>query len=42
MLAILFLVLLVTCIAAPFLGANTSDSRSETARPAQGWFPPAN
>jgi hypothetical protein len=39
MLAILFLVLLVTCVAAPFLGADTSDARSEAAHPEQGWFP---
>jgi hypothetical protein len=39
MLAILFLVLLATCMAAPFLGADTSDARSEDAHPKQGWFP---
>jgi hypothetical protein len=39
MLAILFIVLIGTCIAAPFLGADTSDARSEAAHPEQGWFP---
>jgi hypothetical protein len=39
MLAVLFLVLLTTCIAAPFFGTDTSDARSEAARPEQGWFP---
>jgi hypothetical protein len=39
MLAVLFLVLLATCIAAPFFGTDTSDARSEAAHPEQGWFP---
>jgi hypothetical protein len=39
MLAVLFLALLATCLAAPFLGTDTSDARSETAHPNQGWFP---
>ena len=39
MLAILFIVLLATCLAAPFLGTDTSDARSEAAHPKQGWFP---
>jgi hypothetical protein len=41
MLAILFLVLLATSLAAPFLGTDTSDARSEAAHPEQGWFPAA-
>lgn len=39
MLAVLFLVLLLGCVLAPWLGADTADSRSETARPDGGWFP---
>lgn len=39
MLTLLFLVLLATCLLAPWFGADTSDARSESARPAQGWFP---
>lgn len=40
MTALLFvLVLLLVAVAAPFLGTDTSDARSEQARPAQGWFP---
>ena len=39
MLAVLIIVLLATCVAAPFLGADTSDARSEDAHPKQGWFP---
>jgi len=39
MLAIFFLLLLLVCVAAPWLGVDTSDSRSESARPVQGWFP---
>lgn len=39
MLVVLLAVLLLTCLLAPWLGSNTSDSRSESARPAQGWFP---
>jgi hypothetical protein len=39
MLAILFLVLLAMSVAAPFLGTDTSDARSEAAHPNQGWFP---
>lgn len=39
MLAVLFIVLIGTCVAAPFLGSDTTDSRSESARPARGWFP---
>jgi hypothetical protein len=39
MLAILYIVLLAACAAAPFFGTDTSDARSEAARPEQGWFP---
>lgn len=41
MLAVLLVVLLVTCVAAPFFGVDTSDSRSEGAHPEQGWYPAA-
>lgn len=39
MLLVLFIVLLATSIAAPFLGIDTSDAHSETAHPRNGWFP---
>jgi hypothetical protein len=39
MIAVLLLVLLGICVAAPWLGTDTTDSRTEKARPAQGWFP---
>lgn len=41
MLAIVLLVLFAACVAvaAPFLGADSGDARSESARPAQGWYP---
>ena len=40
MTALFFLVVFVlVAIAAPFLGTDSSDARSEDARPAQGWFP---
>ncbi|MDA8435308.1 MAG: hypothetical protein M0Z98_04925 [Actinomycetales bacterium] len=39
MLGVMFIVLLAASVAAPFLGTNTSDSRSESAHPTQGWFP---
>jgi hypothetical protein len=39
MLAIFFLLLLLVCVASPWLGVDTSDSRSESAHPVQGWFP---
>jgi hypothetical protein len=41
MLAFALLVLLVACVAAPFLGVDSGDSRSEAARPEQGWYPAA-
>lgn len=40
MTALFFLaVLLLVAVAAPFLGTDSSDARSEDARPSQGWFP---
>lgn len=39
-LAVLLIVLLIAILLAPWLGADTSDSRSERSRPAAGWFPP--
>lgn len=40
MLVVVFLaLLLVASLVAPWLGVDTSDSRSESARPVQGWFP---
>jgi hypothetical protein len=43
MLAIVLLVLFAACVAvaAPFFGTDSGDSRSESARPAQGWYPAA-
>jgi len=38
-LVVLF-ILLVVCVLAPFLGADTSDARAENAHPTNGWFPP--
>ena len=40
MIAILFLILLAVALLAPWLGADTSDGRSEEAHPAAGWYPP--
>jgi hypothetical protein len=37
---VLFGVLLAICALAPWLGTDTSDDRSEKARPETGWFPP--
>jgi hypothetical protein len=39
-LAVLFIVLLLACVLAPFLGRDTGDARGERARPEGGWFPP--
>jgi len=39
MLAVMLLTLLVASVVAPWLGADRSDGRSESARPAQGWYP---
>ena len=42
MTALLFVVVfLLIALVAPFLGRDSSDARSEEARPAQGWFPGA-
>lgn len=37
---VLFIVLMLVCILAPWLGADTSDARAEHAHPRNGWFPP--
>jgi hypothetical protein len=37
---VLFLLLLLISALAPWLGTDTSDDRSEKARPDQGWYPP--
>lgn len=37
---VLLLILLAVSLLAPWLGADRSDGRSETARPESGWFPP--
>jgi flagellar basal body-associated protein FliL len=39
MLVVLLLTLLAASVLAPWLGVDTGDGRSESARPAQGWFP---
>jgi hypothetical protein len=39
MFVVLLLVLLLAGVLAPWLGPDTSDGRSEAARPEQGWFP---
>ncbi|MGB7981322.1 MAG: hypothetical protein WCF36_11095 [Candidatus Nanopelagicales bacterium] len=36
---VLLLALLLICALAPWLGTDSSDARSEKARPAAGWFP---
>jgi hypothetical protein len=42
MTALLFItVFLLIAVASPFFGTDSSDARSEGARPAQGWFPGA-
>lgn len=38
MIVVLFLLLLVISAAAPWLGTDTSDARSERARPEKGWY----
>lgn len=40
MIVVLFLLLLVMCAVALWLGAGTSDDRVGTARPDQSWYPP--
>jgi hypothetical protein len=37
---VLFMILLLVCVLAPWLGADTSDGRAESAHPRSGWFPP--
>lgn len=39
-LAVLFVILFLACLLAPWLGTDTSDARSEESRPEAGWFPP--
>ena len=39
MIAVLLIALLLICALTPWLGTDTSDARSEKARPAAGWFP---
>ena len=39
MFAVLLLILLLVSVLAPWLGADTSDGRTEAAHPEQGWFP---
>ncbi len=39
MIAVLLLVLLLLGALAPWLRTDTSDARSEKARPASGWYP---
>jgi type II secretory pathway pseudopilin PulG len=39
LLVALLVVLLLAAVLAPWLGTDTSDARSESAHPAQGWFP---
>lgn len=41
MLAVLFLVLLTTCLLAPWLGVDSSDAADERRRPRSGWYPAA-
>ena len=41
MIVVLFLLLLLLSVLAPWLGTDTSDDRSEQARPEQGWYPAA-
>ena len=36
---LVLLAFVLVALAAPFLGADSSDARSERARPAEGWFP---
>jgi hypothetical protein len=36
---LVLLAFVLVAVAAPFLGADSSDARSERARPAEGWFP---
>lgn len=40
MILVLFAILLVMCLVAPWLGTDTGDDRSEKAHPETGWYPP--
>ena len=39
MVLLLFVILVVACLVAPWLGTDTSDARAENVRPEFGWFP---
>jgi hypothetical protein len=39
-LSVLFFVLLLVCVLAPWFGTDTTDVRREQSRPSNGWFPP--
>lgn len=39
MIVLLFAILLIACLVAPWLGTDTSDARAERAHPKQGWYP---
>jgi len=39
-LTVLFLILFLTCVLAPWFGRDTTDAIRESARPETGWFPP--
>jgi hypothetical protein len=39
MLTLAFIALLTSIVLGPFLGVDTTDARSENARPREGWFP---
>jgi hypothetical protein len=36
---LVLLAFVLVALAAPLLGTDSSDARSERARPAEGWFP---
>ena len=38
---LLFLLFLLICLLAPWMGRDTTDVTRESARPEHGWFPPA-
>ncbi len=40
MIVVLFALLILLSVLAPWLGTDTSDDRSEKAHPEQGWYPP--
>jgi hypothetical protein len=39
---LVLLAIVLVAAAAPVLGVDSSDARSERARPAEGWFPAEN